>query len=73
MPGCIVPSQVDARKFGACPILAHVVVFVEDTEEVIGMLFPYIFYAKIINYKHELDCRRPVETFLAANPIRAYS
>ena len=73
MPGCVVPSQVDTRKFGACPILAHVIVFVEDTQEVIGMLFPYIFCAKVINYKHELDWPPGMFPQACGNPIRAYS
>ena len=50
----IVPSQIDACKFGSRPILAHFIVFVEDPEEVIGMLFPHIFDSKIVNYEDEL-------------------
>ncbi len=55
MVGCIVPLQVNVCKFGARPILVHLVIFVEDAEEVIGMLFPHIFHAKVINYEDKLD------------------
>ena len=50
----IVPGQVNAREFGARPILAHFVIFVEDSKKVIGMLFSHILHADIINYEDKL-------------------
>mgnify|MGYP006892530549 CR=1 FL=1 len=51
----VVPAQINASKFFACPVFAHFIVFIEYAQEVVGMLFADIFNAKVINYENELD------------------
>ena len=45
----IIPSKVDAGKFGAGPILHDYVVLFEDTVKVVRVVVTDIFDAKVIN------------------------
>ncbi len=55
MVGGIIPGKVNACNFFALPVNAHGVVFFEDAEEVVGMLFAHVLNAKVINDEEKLD------------------
>ena len=51
----VVPFQFNARKLVAFPINGNFVVFLEDLEEVIGMLLANILNAKVVHYQEKFD------------------
>ncbi len=51
----VVEIEVDSAVFLAFPVLVHHIVFFENLDEVICVLFSNIFYTEIINYEAECD------------------
>ena len=45
---CVVPSEVDAGKSGAGPVLGEFIVLKEDVAKVVGVAFAYVLDAKVI-------------------------
>ncbi len=53
--GGIVPFNVDAGKLFAFPVLRHLIVLIEDAQEVVGVFASDIFDAKVVDDEDELD------------------
>jgi hypothetical protein len=51
----IVPVEVNAHISGASPVCSHLVMFFEDTFEVIHIFFVHVLDAKVIHDEGELN------------------
>ena len=50
----VVPLEMNTDVSFACPVCCDLVVFFEDSFEVIGVFFSNIFYSEIVDYQCEL-------------------
>ena len=51
----IIPVEVNAKVAISFPIMVDGVMLLEDSHEVLRMLFANIFYSKVVNAKSEAD------------------
>ena len=51
----VVPLNVDPSKFGSKPIGGDIKRLLEGMEQMVGMMAPYVLYAKVIHNKYKDD------------------
>ena len=54
-PEGIVPCEIDAGKFSACPIGGDCVGLLKGRKQMVGMAFTLILDAKVVDYQDEDD------------------
>ncbi len=77
--GGVVPFNIDAGKLFAFPVIRHLIVLIEDAQEVVGVFVSNIFDAKVVNNEDKLDgapCVAPEArrggSFVVAKSIEAF-
>jgi hypothetical protein len=53
--GCVVPLDVNTRKFVASHVILDPMEYLENIAEMVEVFYPNILHPKVINYEAELD------------------